>query len=165
MTRALAARCLALLGPFDGPLAILGPRAARVTTALPADVPVAVTADETPGAALVTFLGANDGPAARQALLAGLRRRLEPGAPLLVVDHNQPRSWWRRAVGVIGLVARGLPPSRARYPTARELAVLGLEVERLRLGCGERVQLVAARTAACGPAGEQVEIPGRGRWR
>jgi hypothetical protein len=34
---------------------------------------------------------------------------------------------------------------RARYPTAREIAARGFEVERLRLLDGERLQLVRAR--------------------
>jgi hypothetical protein len=144
VTRALAARCLALLGPPDGPIAVVGPRAARVTAVLPRQTPVAANG-EGAGAAIATFLGAGDGPAARQAVLADLRARLSPGAPLVLVDHNQPRAWWRRAVGVLALALRGLPPARARYPAARELAALGLAVERLRLAHGERVQLVLAR--------------------
>ena len=144
MRRALAARCLALLGPPGGPIAIVGPRAARVTAVLPPQTPVA-SEGEPADAAIATFLGAGDGPAARQAVLAGLRSRLSPGAPLVLLDHNQPRAWWRRAVGVIALALRGLPPARARYPAARELAALGLAVARLRLAHGERVQLVLAR--------------------
>jgi hypothetical protein len=47
--------------------------------------------------------------------------------------------------GALPAPGRGLRPSRARYPAARELAALGFAVERLRLACGERVQLVVAR--------------------
>jgi len=115
-----------------------------VTAALPSETILAAP-DDGVGAAIASFLGAADGPAARQAVLASLRARLSPGAPLLLIDHNQPRAWWRRAVGVVALAVRGLPAARARYPAARELAALGLPVERLRLACGERVQLVLAR--------------------
>ena len=156
MTRALAARCLALLGPLGGPLAVVGPRAARLRAALPPRTPLARDGDGA-SAAIATFLGAGDGPATRQTILARVRSRLTPGAPLVLLDHNQPRAWWRRAVGVIALALRGLPPARARYPAARELAALGLGVERLRLARGERVQLVLAR---CGDAPELVVPPG-----
>lgn len=156
MTRALVARCLALLGPLDGPLAIVGPGAVRLGAALPDGVSLAAT-DERPAAALVTFLGASAAPAARQALLMELRGRLAPGAPLLLVDHNQPRQWWRRGLGAALLLLRGLPPARARYPAARELGALGLAVERLRLARGERIQLVAARNRSCGHDRECVQ--------
>src|SRR5207253_1017999 len=79
------------------------------------------------------------------AMLAALRNRLPAGAPLVLLDHSQPRALWRRAVGILVLAARGLAPSRARYPAARELAAIGFAVERLRLACGERVQMVVAR--------------------
>jgi len=156
VTRTLAARCLAMLGPFDGPLAVVGPGAGRLVSALPAGVARADPSDRA-GAALVTFLGSPAAPAGRQALLAELRGRLPAGAPVVVVDHNQPRRWWRRGLGVAALAARGLPASRARYPAARELAALGFVVERLGLARGERVQLVAARHASCGRDAECVQ--------
>ncbi len=126
----LAARCRELLGSYDGALAVLSPGAA---------------APDAAGAAVVSFVGAVADPAARRALLEGLRHALPAGAPLVVVDHNQPRRAVARVVGWIVLLLRGLPPVRARYPTARELAALGFVVERLRLADGERVQLVVAR--------------------
>lgn len=140
----LAARCLALLGPVAGPVAIAAPRAPRLAAALAGRLGAA--AAETPAAAVVVFLNSPARPHERQALLAELRRRLVPGAPLVLVDHSQPRARWRRLGARIGLALVGLPPARARYPAARELAALGFAVERLRLACGERVQLVAART-------------------
>ena len=168
MTGALAARCLALLGPLDGRVAVVGPGAGRVAAALPRATPLA-RADESAAAAIVAFLGARADPAARRADLARLRARLADGSPLVLIDHNQPRAWWRRLLGVVVLASRGLGPARARYPAARELAALGLDVERLRLACGERVQLVVARRGAgaepCGPDDEQVEGRERGRWR
>ena len=168
MTRALAARCLALLGTLDGRVAVVGPQAARLAAALPRGTPLA-RREEPTSAAIVTFLGAGDGPAERQACLVGLRARLRSGATIVLIDHNQPRAWWRRVLGVAALAARGFGPARARYPAARELAALGLAVERLRLACGERVQFVVARQGGtaepCGPGGEQVESPERGRWR
>jgi len=63
----------------------------------------------------------------------------------VLVDHNQPRVLWRRGLGILALAAARCAPSRARYPAARELAALGFAVERLRLACGERVQLVLFR--------------------
>jgi hypothetical protein len=144
VTHTLAARALELLGPFEGRVAVLGPRPGRVAAALGARVALA-GADEPAAAAVVTFLGAGAVPAERQALVASLERRLPSGAPVVLVDHNQPRTWARRLLGIAALVLHGLGPARARYPAARELAALGLEVERLRLVCGERIQLVAAR--------------------
>src|SRR5262249_26234913 len=131
----------------DGPLAVVGPHAARVAAALPPGTALAGPG-VIPAAAIATFLGASAGPAARQTVLASLRSCLLPGAPIVLLDHNQPRAWWRRAVGVAALALRGLPPARARYPGARELAALGLDVECLRLARGERIQLVVARRGA-----------------
>jgi len=66
-------------------------------------------------------------------------------APVVLLDHGQPRALWRRVVGAAVLALRGLGPARARYPAARELAALGFAVERMCLACGERVQIVLAR--------------------
>jgi hypothetical protein len=140
----LAARATALLGPPAGPVAVVAPGAARLAAALAARLRPAAGTD-VPAAAVVAFLGQVARPAERQALLSALRRRLPPGAPLVLIDHNQPRARWRRAVGWLRLGAARLPAARARYPAARELAALGFAVDRLRLTCGERVQLVLAR--------------------
>ncbi|HZP42636.1 MAG TPA: hypothetical protein VFD84_14150 [Candidatus Binatia bacterium] len=140
----LAAQCLDLLGPVDGPVTVVAPRAPRLAAALVAGG--AAAADTAaPAAAVVVLLDVPADPAARRAVLAAVGDRLPPGAPLLVVDHNQPRRAWRRVVAAMALLLRGVPPARARYPTARELAALGFGVERLRLGPGERVQLVLCR--------------------
>ena len=74
-----------------------------------------------------------------------LAARLASGAPVVVVDHNQPRSLALRALGVLALAARGLPPERARHPVAREVNGHGFTIERLRLEDGERVQILLAR--------------------
>jgi hypothetical protein len=140
----LAAHCLALLDAPGGPIAVSCPRAARLRAALAAAVPLARESDA-PAAAVVAFLGARASPQERQATLRAVGHRLAPGAQLVLVDHNQPRSAWRRAVALLPLAAAGLSPARARYPAARELAVLGFLVERLRLACGERIQLISAR--------------------
>jgi hypothetical protein len=129
----LAARCRELLGSYDGVLAILDADA---------------TPPETAGAAVVSFVGTRADPVARRTLLQRLRQTLPAGAPIVVVDHNQPRRMMARVFGWVALLSRGLPPLRARYPTARELAALGFVVERLRLAHGERVQLVMARVPA-----------------
>jgi hypothetical protein len=140
----LAARALALIGPAAGPLTVVAPRARRLARAVERATQVAADGDA-PGAALVVLLGVNAAPWDRQETLRATQRRLPSGAPLVLVDHNQPRAAWRRALAVVPLLAAGLGPSRARYPAARELAALGFAVERLRLSCGERVQLVVAR--------------------
>ena len=140
----LAAHCSALLGPLSGPVLLACPGAPHLAAALAARLAVA-RESETPRAAIVAFLGLAARPAERQRLLRAMQTALPPGAPLLLVDHNQPRGSWRRVAATVRLVAAGLGPARARYPAARELAALGLAVERLRLACGERVQLVEAR--------------------
>jgi len=138
----LAAHALRLLGPVAGPVAVTAPRrlrahlASRLVAARDGDVPVA---------ALVAFLGSRARPAARQALLAAVRDRLPASAPVVLLDHGQPRALWRRVVGAAVLALRGFGPARARYPAARELAALGFAVERMCLACGERVQIVLAR--------------------
>lgn len=145
---ALAARCLDLLGPSPGAIAVVGPHAAALRPYVaPRDDLVDPPA---PAAAIVTFLGAAAGPAARQALLADVRTRLAPGAPLVLVDHNQPRRLWQRLPAVLVLLRAGLRPVRGRYPAARELQALGFDVECLRLADGERVQLVFARRPPAG---------------
>jgi len=138
----LAAHAVRLLGPVEGPVAIAVP--ARLGAHLGTQLSAATDGD-VPAAAVVAFLGSPPRPATRQALLAALRNRLPAGAPLVLLDHSQPRAAWRRVIGALLLAVRGLSPSRARYPAARELAALGFAVERLRLACGERVQLVVAR--------------------
>ena len=140
----LAARAVALLDPGTGPVAVVAPRAPRLARAVERTARVAADADAA-SAALVVLLGAKAAPSDRQATLRATQRRLPAGAPLVLVDHNQPRAAWRRALAALPLLAAGLGPSRARYPAARELAALGFAVERLRLACGERVQLVVAR--------------------
>jgi hypothetical protein len=164
VTGALAARCLALLGPVDGPLVVLGPHAARLAAGLPAGTRLAGV-DDHPAGAIVTFLGSRGDSTDRRNLLADLRGRLPPGAPLVLLDHNQPRAWWRRALGAVALALRGLPPGRARYPAARELAALGFDVERMRFARGEQVQLVAGRRRPCGPPRECVQSSERGPWQ
>ena len=140
----LAARCLAVLGPVAGPVAVVVPRAPRLRAALATRLPVARDGDG-PRAAVVAFLGAPAEPAERRGVLDGLHQSLPANAPLLLVDHNQPRTLLRRTLGWLALATAGLGPSRARYPSARELAARGFTVDRLRLACGERVQLVLAR--------------------
>jgi hypothetical protein len=143
-TARLAARCAALLGTPGGAVAVAGDGAPRLVAALAGRVRVA-RGDEPIAAAVVCFLGAPARPADRQRTLAALAARLPAGAPLVLVDHNQPRTAWRRLVALPALVAAGLGPARARYPAARELAALGFRVDALRLACRERAQLVVAR--------------------
>ena len=143
----LAARCLELLGPVAGPIAVVGPADSRLAAAVRKGVRAARDG-ERPAGAVVVFLGAPARPAERQSALRTLARALAPGAALLLVDHNQPRAWWRRGVSLPRLFVARLEAARARYPAARELAAIGFTVECLRLACGERVQLVLARVGA-----------------
>jgi hypothetical protein len=137
----LAAHVVRLLGPLDGPVAVVGdPGFVRAVGRL---VPLA--ADGAAAAAVVSFVGAPVDAAARRSQLRALSERLPPGTPLALVDHNQPRASWRRVVGTLCLAIRALPPSRARHPAARELQDVGFRVERLRLTAGERLQVVVAR--------------------
>ena len=140
----LAARAVELLGPVEGPVVLSCPAAARLEGALVARVRTP-RSGEVPAAAVVVLLGGPHCPQQRQPLLRALQHALPRGAPLVLIDHNQPRSWGRRVLAVLALAVRGLAPARARYPAARELAALGFAVERLRLAAGERVQLVRAR--------------------
>jgi len=138
----LAARALELLGPVDGPIAVVGPEA--LAHAVAACTPVTSDGGPTAGA-VVSFVHAPADGVARRRSLVTLRERLAAGAPLALVDWNQPRTWGRRVVAVAYLAARGFGPARGRYPAARELAEIGFRIERLRLAAGERLQLVLAR--------------------
>ena len=138
----LAARCVELLGAVEGPIAVVAPP--RVVDAVAARVLVANGNGAAAGAVCV-LLGTRIDSAARAARWDALAARLAPGAPLVVVDHNQPRGPWRRLGGVLALAVRGQGPARARHPVAREVRDHGFTIERLRLHAGERVQLVLAR--------------------
>lgn len=141
----LAARCVELLGTVDGAVAIsaAGPMqtalATRVRAAAPGDPAVA---------ACCVLVGERIDDEARRVRLAALAARLCDGAPLVVVDHNQPRAWWRRVFGALVLLAHGHAPERARHPVARAVQAAGFVVERIRFADGERVQLVVARRRA-----------------
>jgi hypothetical protein len=136
----LAARCVELLGPVEGPVDLAA--AGALAAALAARVRVARDGAAA-AAAVCDFRDVLERD--RLAGLAAVAARLPAGAPLVVVDHNQPRDWWRRGVGAALLVARGLPPARARHPVAREVQAEGFAVERLCLADGERIQLVVGR--------------------
>ena len=137
----LAARCVELLDGVGGPIAVSAPP--DVVDALAARV--AVARDGAVAGAVCVLLGTRVGESARAAAWDALAARLASGAPVVVVDHNQPRTLARRALGMLALAARGLPPERARYPVAREVNAHGFTIERLRLEDGERVQIVLAR--------------------
>lgn len=143
MTPADAA--LSLLGQVDGPVLVAEPGAWWGARLRVAGLRTADLAERAAAAALVSFVGARTSPELRRRTLDALRDRLAAGAPLVLVDHNQPRQWWRRPLAALRLLARGMAPSRARYPAARELDGAGFRVESLRLADGERVQVVLAR--------------------
>jgi len=140
--RRLAERCRALLGAVPGPVLVVGPESRAWSEALHG-VGLAVGADGA-AAGVVVLLGERGDAPARARMLAAVAERLSPGAPVVLVDHNQPRAPWRRPAAWLALLARGLPPSRARYPAARELGGGGFTVDSLRLAARERVQLVRA---------------------
>jgi hypothetical protein len=141
----LAARCVELLGAVDGPVAISaadGVRAALAARLRTAD------AREPAAAACCVLVGERIDDVTRRTRLAALAARLPDGAPLVIVDHNQPRAWWRRGLGALLLLAHGHGPARARQPVARDVQAAGFVVERLRFADGERLQLVVARRRA-----------------
>lgn len=139
----LAARTLALLGSHEGPIIVEAPRAKRLANALAATSTIA-SSEDTPAAAVIAFLGAPASPPERQAMLCRLRDRLPAGAPIVLVDHNQPRTPWERALALPSLLLDGVTPARARYPAAQELATQGFAIRCLRLADGERIQLISA---------------------
>lgn len=141
MTRDLVRRALELLASA-GPIVVAPPSLAHAASAHAPLAPDGVVAC----GALCSFVGERVDARGRRARLDALARRLPPGAPLVVIDHNQPRQWWGRALGGSLLILRGLGPARARHPTARELRAHGFVVSCLRLACGERVQLVLTST-------------------
>jgi hypothetical protein len=136
---------LALLGPVDGAVVVAEPGGWWAARLRVAGLRVAELGEPRAAAALVSFVGARTAAELRRRTLEAVRGRLPADAPLVLVDHNQPRQWWRRVLGAAALVVRGFPPSRARYPAARELDGAGFRVERLELAAGERVQVVRAR--------------------
>ena len=137
----LAARCVELLDGVGGPIAVSAPPS--VAAAVAARVPIAH--DGVVAGAVYVLLGTRIDEPARAAAWDALAARLASGAPVVVVDHNQPRTLARRVLGVLALAARGLPPERARHPVAREVNGHGFTIERLRLEDGERVQILLAR--------------------
>ena len=139
--RDLAVAGAALLGRIEGPVIVVAPRVPGLDPALRMRV---AGAGDAAAAAMVVFLWEPADAIARSAVLKRLRDRLSVGAPVVVVDHNQPRRLWRRVLGAATLAARGVAPGRARYRVARELAAAGFTVERLRLLDGERVQCIRA---------------------
>ena len=141
----LAAACDALLGGIDGRLVVVAPHASAAVVAFRAR---AADAADTPVGAVIVWLGERGESERRTAVLADVRARLPVGAPLVVVDYNQPRTRGRRWANALELWLRGVPSSRARYLVAREVARSGFTVERARLADGERLQLVRAVRAA-----------------
>jgi hypothetical protein len=137
----LAACCVELLGDVQGPIAVIA--SSRLTKALAAHVQVAP--ENAPAAgAVCSFLNERAHPHARGLRLNALAAQLSAGAPIVVVDHSRPRRLVARFANAVTLLARGVAPSRAAYPTARELHQHCFAVRRLRLAAHERIQLVAA---------------------
>jgi SAM-dependent methyltransferase len=104
-------------------------------------------------ALVVWFAATSPAPARRVEVLAEARRVLRSDGVLIVVDHNRPRTWWRRLRNTIWCLRQGVDPlRRPTYPVAREVLAAGFEDVALRLACAERIQLVRGRRAtAHGP--------------
>ena len=134
----LAARCVDLLGAIAGPLAIVA--SPTVRAAISVCHPVA---EDGVAAGICVLTG--EPVARRGVVLDAMAARLPEGAPLVVVDYNQPRTWWRRVIGAVTLALHGHSPARAREPVARDVQTHGFTVERLCLEDGERLQLIVAR--------------------
>jgi len=101
------------------------------------------------GAIAVSLLGLDPTSAERGRTFAALAAIVAPGASLVVVDHNRPRSM---PAALVALGAApwlpGCTPSRRwrrlARPTAREIQAAGFRVECLRFVVAERVQIVVA---------------------
>lgn len=143
-TAALVRTVVAALPVGDGAVEVIAPGPTRLGRALRARCAKGPPGDAL-AAAVIAFLGQAADPAGRQAALVRTRDRLGASGTLIVIDHSQPRSPLLRVLGTLALAGWGLPPARARYPVAREVAALGFTIERLHLVTGERVQIVVAR--------------------
>ena len=102
--------------------------------------------------------------------LARLRARLPDGAPLVLIDHNQPRAWWRRLLGVVVLARARTRRRRGRAirPRAswrRSASTSSGSGSRAASACSSSWRGAGAAAEPCGPDDEQVEGRERGRWR
>ena len=138
----LAARCVELLDGVSGPIAVSAPPDVAHAIAMRLRIG---GEDEVIAGAVCVLLGEAVDEGVRAKTWTRLAARLAADAPLVVADHNQPRTAWRRFVGALALMLAGQSPARARHPTAREVQAHGFTIERLRLDDGERVQLMIAR--------------------
>ena len=108
----------------------------------------APVAAESLGAVVLWLAAASPTAATRVAMLAEARRVLRRDGVLVVVDHNRPRTWWRRLRNVLWCALRGVDPMRRpAYPVAREVLAAGFDDVALRLACAEKIQLVRGRRA------------------
>jgi SAM-dependent methyltransferase len=99
-------------------------------------------------ALVVWFAATSPAPARRVEVLAEAGRVLRCDGVLIVVDHNRPRTWWRRLRNAIWCLRQGVDPlRRPTYPVAREVLAAGFEDVALRLACAEKIQLVRGRRA------------------
>ncbi len=101
-------------------------------------------------AVAVSLVGRATDVEERHGVFTGIAAALAPGAALVVVDHNRPRTVPAAAWAVVASprVPGWTPARRWRrlaQPTAREVQAAGFRVERLRLVAGERVQVIVAR--------------------
>jgi SAM-dependent methyltransferase len=103
----------------------------------------APVAEASLGAVVLWLAVTRPAPATRAAVLAEARRVLRPDGVLVVVDHNRPRTWWRRVRNMVWCALRGVDPvRRPAYPVSREVLAAGFDDVALRLACAEKIQLV-----------------------
>lgn len=149
--------CARLVLPPGGRVGICAPTA-RDRAALQARLPDALSLSlhrvaEEPAciagasldAAIAWLVMARIRSADRLRLLEGLRQALRVGGTLLVVDHNRPRTWWRRVENAGWCLMRGIDPlGRPAYPVAREVQAASFADISLHFALGERLQVVHA---------------------
>jgi hypothetical protein len=156
-------RLRGVLDPPDAARALIVSAGAEDAAALRSLFPTAVavplesTGDDAPGTAAVQSLDVvviwlalrSVSTSARRRLLARARELLRVGGALVVIDQSRPRTWWLRVRNAVWCVCRGRDPWwRPAYPTARDVDAAAFADVRLRLACGERIQIVCARRTA-----------------
>jgi hypothetical protein len=140
-----AEAALALLGPLDGPVVVAEPGAWWAARVRVAGLRTADLVEPTAAAALVSFVGARTPPALRRPHARRVARAAPVGAPLVLVDHNQPRQWWRRPLACCCCAVARLAPSGRGIPRRASSTHPAFGSSNCGWRDGERVQVVLAR--------------------